>query len=37
VPDRTGNSLNIVLDNAERYRTGQPMRNLLTREDMFTK
>jgi phosphoglycerate dehydrogenase-like enzyme len=37
VPDRTGNSLNIVLENARRFRAGEPLVNLLTREDMFSK
>lgn len=36
VPDRTGNSLAIVCENAERYRAGQPLRNLLTREDLYS-
>lgn len=37
VPDRTGNSLAIVLENARRYRAGEPMVNLLTREDLYTR
>jgi len=37
VPDRTGNSLGIVLENARRYRVGEPLINLLTPEDIFTR
>jgi phosphoglycerate dehydrogenase-like enzyme len=37
VPDRTGNSLEIVLENARRYRIGEPMVNLLAREDIYTR
>ena len=37
VPDRTGNSLNIVLENARRYRAGETMVNLIAREDMFSR
>jgi phosphoglycerate dehydrogenase-like enzyme len=37
VADRDGNSLNIVLENARRYLAGQPMVNLLTTEDLYTR
>jgi phosphoglycerate dehydrogenase-like enzyme len=37
VPDRTGNSLAIVLENARRYRAGEPLVNLLTPEDTYTR
>jgi phosphoglycerate dehydrogenase-like enzyme len=37
VPDRTANSLAIVCENAERYRAGQPLRNLLTRDDLYSR
>jgi phosphoglycerate dehydrogenase-like enzyme len=37
VPDRTGNSLGIVLENARRYRAGEPLVNLLSPEDVFTR
>jgi hypothetical protein len=36
VPDRTGSSLAIVCENAERYRAGRPLLNLLAREDTLT-
>ncbi|TDG00674.1 D-2-hydroxyacid dehydrogenase [Paenibacillus piri] len=37
VPDRIGRSLDIICSNAEAYRTGQPMINLLTIKDIYTK
>lgn len=37
VPDRIGNSLGIVLENARRYRAGEPLVNLLTPEDLYTR
>jgi len=37
VPDRTGNSLEIVLENARRYRAGEQMVNLLTPEDLYSR
>lgn len=37
VPDRTGRSLDIICDNIRRWRTGEPLRNLLGREDMYSK
>ena len=37
VPDRVGNSLGIVLENARRYWAGEPLVNLLTPEDVYTR
>ncbi|MCC6179961.1 MAG: D-2-hydroxyacid dehydrogenase [Chloroflexi bacterium] len=37
VPDRTGNSLAIICENARRYRAGEPLVNLLTRDDIWTR
>jgi phosphoglycerate dehydrogenase-like enzyme len=36
VPDRTGRSLEIICENARRYRAGEPMLNLLRPEDVWT-
>ena len=36
VPDRTGRSLEIICDNIERYRKGEPLRNALTPTDMYS-
>lgn len=36
VPDRTGRSLQIILENIERYRSGQPLLNQLMPNDLFT-
>lgn len=36
VPDRLGNSLQIILTNIERYRNGQPLVNLLMPKDVYT-
>ena len=37
VPSIYGNALNILLDNIERYKKGESMRNRLSERDMFTK
>ncbi len=37
VPDRTGRSLEIIEQNARRYRAGEPLLNLLKPEDVYTK
>ncbi|TVY09202.1 D-2-hydroxyacid dehydrogenase [Paenibacillus cremeus] len=37
VPDRIGRSLDIISRNVEAYRNGQPMVNLLTVKDVYTK
>jgi phosphoglycerate dehydrogenase-like enzyme len=37
VPDRTGRSLDIIAENVRRYRAGEPLLNLLTPADIFTK
>src|SRR5262249_34766278 len=37
VPDRTGRSLDIIEENVRRYRAGEPLRNLLTPEDAYTR
>jgi phosphoglycerate dehydrogenase-like enzyme len=37
VPDRTGRSLDIIEENARRYRAGQPLLNQLMPEDVYTK
>lgn len=37
VPDRTGRSLEIIAENARRYRSEEKMLNLLTAKDIFTK
>ena len=36
VPDRTGRSLEIIEENARRYRAGEPLLNLLRPEDRFS-
>ena len=36
VPDRTGRSLEIIVENARRYRAGEPLLNLLRPEDVYT-
>jgi phosphoglycerate dehydrogenase-like enzyme len=36
VPDRTGRSLEIILENIKRYRSEQPLLNQLTPEDVYT-
>ena len=35
LPDRTQRSIDMIVSNAERYRTGQPMLNALTQRDVF--
>ncbi|TBL76655.1 D-2-hydroxyacid dehydrogenase [Paenibacillus thalictri] len=37
VPDRIGRSLDIIAENAKRYRAGETMVNLLTAKDVYTK
>ena len=37
VPDRTGRSLEMICENACRYRSGQPLLNLLTPDDLFSR
>lgn len=37
VPDRTGRSLDIILENIRRYRAEEPLLNLLGAEDVYTK
>jgi len=37
VPDRNGRSLEMILENARRYRAGEPMVNLLTPADIWTR
>lgn len=37
VPDRTGRSLDIIVENARRYRAGQPLLNQLKAEDVYTR
>ena len=37
VPSIYGNALNILLDNVERYKKGESMKNRLSERDMFTK
>jgi phosphoglycerate dehydrogenase-like enzyme len=36
VPDRTGRSLDIICENLRRYRSGEPLLNQLTPEDVYT-
>jgi phosphoglycerate dehydrogenase-like enzyme len=36
MPDKSDRSLEVILDNLERFRTGQPMRNQITKEDLYT-
>src|SRR5690606_25294706 len=35
-PDKTDRSLNVIIENIERYKTGQPMLNAITPDDVFT-
>lgn len=37
VPDRTGRSLDIIRENIRRFRAGEPMLNVLTPEDRYTR
>jgi phosphoglycerate dehydrogenase-like enzyme len=37
VPDRTGRSLAMIVENVRRYRAGEPLLNLLTPADVFTR
>lgn len=37
MPDRTGRSLDILAENVRRYRSGEPMLNQLTPDDVYTK
>jgi len=37
VPDRTGRSLDVIEQNARRYRAGQPLINQLQPEDVYTR
>lgn len=37
VPDRTGRSVHIICENVRRYRAGEPLLNLLTPEDVYTR
>ncbi|MDQ3701644.1 MAG: D-2-hydroxyacid dehydrogenase [Chloroflexota bacterium] len=37
VPDRTGRSLDIIVENVRRYRAGDPLLNQLRPEDVYTK
>ena len=37
VPDRTARSLDIICENIRRFRMGEPMMNVLTRADMYTR
>jgi phosphoglycerate dehydrogenase-like enzyme len=37
VPDRTGRFLDLIAENARRYRAGEPLLNLLQPEDVYTK
>jgi phosphoglycerate dehydrogenase-like enzyme len=37
VPDRTARSLEVIEENARRYRAGEPLLNLLTAEDVYTR
>lgn len=36
VPDRTGRSLDIICENVRRYRSGEPLLNPLTPDDVYT-
>ena len=36
LPDRTQRSIEMIISNVERYRTGQPMLNALTEKDVYT-
>ena len=35
VPDRTARSLDIICENITRFAAGEPMLNVLTKEDMY--
>lgn len=37
VPDRTERSIAIIRENVQRYRAGEPMRNVLTEADVYTR
>jgi phosphoglycerate dehydrogenase-like enzyme len=37
MPDKSERSLDVILDNLRRYRSGEPMRNQITKEDLYTK
>jgi phosphoglycerate dehydrogenase-like enzyme len=37
VPDRTGRSLEIIVENVRRYRAGEPLLNQLQPEDVYTR
>jgi len=37
VPDRAAGSLDIICENIRRFRAGEPLQNLLTREDLYTR
>lgn len=37
LPDKVGRSLDIIVDNIQRYRSGEPMRNRVIEEDLWTK
>ena len=37
VPDRTGRSIEIIRENARRYRAEEPLLNQVRREDLFQK
>jgi len=37
VPSISDSALNILLDNVERYKKGEPIRNRLSERDMYTK
>lgn len=37
VPDRTARSLDIICENIQRFRTGEPLINVLRPEDMYTR
>lgn len=36
VPDRTGRSADIICENIRRYRAGEPLLNVLTKDDIYT-
>jgi phosphoglycerate dehydrogenase-like enzyme len=37
MPDKSERSLDVILDNFRRYRSGEKMRNQITREDIYTR
>lgn len=37
LPDRTQRSIDVIVDNIGRYRRGEPLRNALTPDDLYTK